>query len=72
MHELMSLPKIVDISKRKSGVDQISDDNSPLNVLRKQAEKEADVQRSFQKRFSKLKVCFYCSNLIRSCWARRF
>lgn len=64
MHELMSLPKIVDISKRKPGADNISDDNAPLNVLRKQAEKEAEVQRNFQKRYNKLKVSFLFSNFI--------
>lgn len=64
MHELMSLPKIVDISKRKPNVDQISDENSPLNVLRKQAEKEAEVQRNFQKRYNKLKVLFLFLNFL--------
>lgn len=64
MHELMSLPKIVDISKRKPVTDPISDDNAPLNILRKQAEKEATVQRNFQKRYNKLKVLFLFSNFI--------
>lgn len=64
MHELMSLPKIVDISKRKPVADPISDDNAPLNILRKQAEKEATVQRNFQKRYNKLKVLFLFSNFI--------